>query len=56
MDRWTKRVRVNDPATGSPVIHAAETKALISEALGLTKKSAWDKEPDPRPVIGTSMD
>ena len=40
--RYVGRPAAASPATGSPTIHAAETKALINEALGLRRKSAWD--------------
>lgn len=40
--RYVGRPAAASPATGSPTIHAAETRALVNEALGLTKKTAWD--------------
>ena len=43
--RYVGRPAAASPATGSPVIHAAETKALVHEALGLDDKGIHLAEP-----------
>ena len=43
--RYVGRPAAASPATGPPVIHAAETKALVHEALGLDDKGIHLAEP-----------